>query len=178
MPLDRHVPLAFVALAAVCVPVHAQVGTSNTILFQSRVETPEGDPLPDGAYPMQFRIYATKGDNTTLWTETQPAVTITDGLSNTLLFSETPPPSNIFDEWDSLWLEVALDRDNGGFESDDIFKPRTPQHEVPFALHAQDAAMLGGEGPEAFARVSAVERQYVRLDTCMPLCHVGGLGMQ
>lgn len=123
--------------------VSAQDGTSNTILFQTRVQTPEGESFPNGSHPIRFSIYATESDTHTLCTETQPLVEATDGLSNTIIFRETPPPSNLFDPWDSLWLEVAIDRDNDGFDAGDVFNPRTPLHAVPFALYAKDSEKLG-----------------------------------
>ncbi|MBI1319992.1 MAG: hypothetical protein GC168_13770 [Candidatus Hydrogenedens sp.] len=146
-------------------PGHAQDGTSNTILFQTRVETPEGDPIPDGNYPVRFSIYATESDSTTLWSETQTLVEITDGLSNTILFGETPPPADLFDQWDSLWLEVAIDRDNDGFDPEDIFNPRTPLHAVPFALYAKDAGSLGGTPAGEYAKSADVTTELETLES-------------
>ncbi|MFM1918884.1 MAG: hypothetical protein RLZZ303_518 [Candidatus Hydrogenedentota bacterium] len=158
--------LIVVALVVLAVPSgHTQDGTSNTILFQTRVETPEGDPIPNGSYPVRFSIYATENDTSTLWSETQPLVEVTDGTSNTIIFGETPPPSNLFDQHDNLWLEVAIDRDNDGFDPEDIFNPRTPLHAVPFALYAKDSGSLGGVPAEEYAKTADVTAELEALES-------------
>lgn len=130
--------------------------TTNTVAFQGRLTAPGGGILANGTYPMRFRIYANETGGDALWTEEQPAVSIVDGLSNTVLFGETPPPQDLFSLWGSLWLEVWLDVDRDGFGEGDVFNPRTALNAVPIAFYAKDAGALGGIPADQYAKADEI----------------------
>lgn len=134
--------------------------TTETVAFQGRLTAPGGGALPDGLYPIRFSIYTSKTGGSILWTETQPVVPIRDGLSNTILFGETPAPPGIFGQWDSLWLEIAIDANANGFGPEDVFAPRTPLNAVPVAFYAKDAGTLGGMLPDDYAKSAEVYTQW------------------
>ncbi len=122
----------------------APAQTTETVVFQGRLSTSGGSIPADGLYRIRFSIYAEEAGGASLWSENQPSVQVTDGVSNTVLFGENPAPPEIFTDWNSLWLEITVDTDNDGFEPEEIFAPRTPLHAVPIALYSKDAAKLGG----------------------------------
>lgn len=135
---------ARVALLLAVAPCAFAQSISDTVVFQGRLAGPGGTVPADGLYRIRFSIYAEDAGGTSLWSENQPSVQVTDGTSNTILFGENPAPPEIFTDWNSLWLEITVDTDNDGFEPEEVFTPRTPLHAVPIALYAKDSAKMGG----------------------------------
>jgi hypothetical protein len=148
---------ARVALLLAVAPCAFAQSTSDTVVFQGRLAGPGGAVPADGLYRIRFSIYAEDAGGTSLWSENQPSVQVTDGTSNTILFGENPAPPEIFTDWNSLWLEITVDTDNDGFEPEEIFSPRTPLHAVPIALYAKDAAKLSGVAAADYALKADVD---------------------
>ncbi|MCC6189969.1 MAG: hypothetical protein IT318_13120 [Anaerolineales bacterium] len=123
-------------------PLRTTVTVPNEVGFEGYLAGGEGDPLPDDAYELTFRVYTAGVDGTVLYTETQ-TITTTNGLYSALIGSVTPLPANLFDG--ERWIGVTVDQD-------DELTPRTRVASVPFALNAENANTAGSaESAEAVA---------------------------
>jgi hypothetical protein len=77
--------VAFITMLFFSVVTHAAPGVNQTISFQGRLLTPQGQPVPEGYYNIQFKIYqdgtgkvAGNPGGSLEWTETY----INDGGNN------------------------------------------------------------------------------------------------
>ena len=152
-------------ISALTAPLAPAQTTTDTVAFQGRLTGPGGTALNNGLYRIRFSIYSQENGGTALWTENQPSVPVTDGLSNTILFGETPAPEGIFEDWSSLWLEITVDSDNDGFEPTEVFSPRTALNAVPIALYSKDSAALGGAPADDYALKTDVDNSIDTLST-------------
>lgn len=101
-----------------------------------------GQPKPNGAYPMNFSVYAQTG-GTALWSESK-SVQVTDGYFATLLGDTIPLNLGIFNGQVLLiGVQVGLDPEA---------TPRQRLAYTPYALYAANADMLDGLDSSAFAR--------------------------
>jgi len=102
-------------------PTRAQAGVNQTISFQGRLLTPQGQPVPDGYYNIQFKIYqdgngtqAGNPDGTLKWTETHinnggnNGVLIKNGYMSVNLGSLTPFGTSVDWNQDTLWLSMNI----------------------------------------------------------------------
>lgn len=152
-------------VSALFAPVALAQTTTNTVAFQGRLTGPGGTSLNNGLYRIRFSIYSEENGGASLWSEEQPSVQVTDGLSNTILFGENPAPPEIFTDWNSLWLEITVDSDNDGFEPEEVFSPRTALNAVPIALYSKDSGALGGVPAADYALKSDVDSSIDTLST-------------
>jgi len=58
--------------------------------LQGALQKPSGEPFGNGDYSIVFSLYDMETGGTALWSETQPAVRVINGLYNVLLGSRTP----------------------------------------------------------------------------------------
>lgn len=152
-------------VSALVAPLALAQTTTETVAFQGRLKGPGGTSLSDGLYRIRFSIYSEESGGSALWTENQPSVQVTDGLSNTILFGENPAPPEIFTDWSSLWLEITVDSDNDGFEPEEVFSPRTALNAVPIALYSKDSGALGGAPAADYALKTDVDSSIGILST-------------
>jgi hypothetical protein len=125
-----HTTLVFsLLLLFVCAAVVAQ-GFSHILSFQGRLCEPDGRPVPDGLYPVQFTIYDAEAGGTVLWQESQN-VTQTGGVFNVYLGTVTVFPAGLFTAGDR-WL--ALD-----VSGDPEMATRYRLTPSPWAIYAADA---------------------------------------
>jgi hypothetical protein len=82
---------------------------------------------------MTFRLYDTETKGAELWSETHPAVEVSNGLFQVLLGSVTPFPDGLFDGSD-MWLQTEI-----GAE---VLSPRKPLVSVAYSHRANSAEML------------------------------------
>jgi hypothetical protein len=82
---------------------------------------------------MTFRLYDSEIKGAELWSETHPAVEISNGLFQVLLGSDTPFPAGLFDGT-ALWLQTEV-----GTEA---LSPRKPLVSVAYSHRASSAEML------------------------------------
>jgi len=152
MPI-RNIAACLCLLAAL--PSAAQ--TTNVVAFQGRVSAPGGAAVADGTYAMSFTLFDAAEGGTNLWTETDNAAAVAGGVFVRGLGSVQAFPAGLFADNDDLFLEIAIDIGNDGLDADDIQSPRTPLNAAPLALHAKDAAMVGGVAADAIATSAEVE---------------------
>jgi hypothetical protein len=125
--------------------VLAPVGATqvpNQMHYQAYLSDSEGSPL-DTVLSMTFTIYGDSAGTSVFWTETQPSVSVSNGLFNVLLGSVTPVLDSVFA--DSVrWLGIAVDPDP------DII-PRTKLVTVPYAFRVN--TLDGASGGHLFGKL-------------------------
>jgi len=142
-----------VAVAVVFALVSLAHGSPRILTYQGNLVEPGGvNPVSDGTYDMRFSIYDVVSGGSALWTETDAAVQLTNGLFTTVLGDGTVFSSMFFPWHYDLWLEVEIDVDASGvFELDELFSPRQRLTAAPWAM---DSDRLNGRDASAFAEAS------------------------
>ena len=119
----RRLFVVFIATLFICVAsVIADV--PHMMNYQGYLTDTGGEPL-DTTVAMTFSLYDAATLGTQLWTETQPACSVREGLFNVLLGSVNPIPDSAFDST-SVWLGITI----GG---DSEMEPRTRVASVAYA---------------------------------------------
>ena len=103
----------------------------DLIDYQGKLTDSDGNPI-EGTVSITFSIYDVEIGGAALWTETQNAVEVSDGLFHILLGSETAFPEDLFNE-SSLWIGINVDGDGE-------MTPRCRIASVPFAIQSGTSA--------------------------------------
>ena len=101
----------------------------NFIDYQGKLTDDNENPL-DGSYSIVFSIYDVETGGTALWSETQGAVDVNDGLFQVTLGSINAMPDTLFNEAER-WLGIAAG-------TDAEMTPRTKVASTPYALYAEN----------------------------------------
>ena len=148
-------------LLATC--VYAAV--PHLIRFQGKVTDKAGAPL-NGAYNITFRIYNSQTGGTLLWSETQSAVPVNNGIFTALL-GNVAALDLPFDE--SYWLSMEVNNDGE-------MAPRQTVSSVGYAIHAETAERFieeevvpsgaiilwrGASCPEGYSRVTEMDGKFL-----------------
>ncbi len=80
--------------------------TNKYISFQGRIVDANGQPLADGNYSILFEVCETEAGACTLWSETQPTVSVANGLFSALLGSVTALDPADFNQ--DCWLKITV----------------------------------------------------------------------
>ncbi len=121
--------LCLLLIIALMVVVFGDV--PHLISYQGRItESPSGDPVPDGSYPITFRIYDSAAGGGSLWQETYASVPVTDGLYAVRLGSINPFPHDL-DFSTPYWLEIVF--------GSETLSPRYQLTSAPYALNIADS---------------------------------------
>ncbi len=145
-----------IALLAVTSLVMAQPYTPsvpNLINFQGRLTDNVGNPVADGAHSVHFYIFPVRTGGVSIWDELQNPTT-TGGLFTTQLGLVNLLPMTLFQDYDSLFLELVADGQT--------IAPRTlltspPSIRVANALEVQHPLTTGVPTVEAHAPCSACQ---------------------
>jgi hypothetical protein len=118
----------FVLLMLSLTPVCAQTTTAPPLInFQGRLAKPDGTPVPDGTYSLQFSLFTAVTGGTQKWTETISAVQVRNGQFAVLLGKTTALTDSIFAG--NLWLEIKVG-------TDPALTPRQPLVTAAYAFKA------------------------------------------
>ncbi|MFH2049049.1 MAG: tail fiber domain-containing protein [bacterium] len=79
--------ICFLLFVLLAMPVMAQ--DSLLISYQGKLSNSSGDPLT-GNFDITFKLYSTQIGSTALWSETHNGVSVSNGLFNIILGSQTP----------------------------------------------------------------------------------------
>ena len=93
-------------LLVLLVATVAVASVPGPISYQGRLTDASGQPA-NGTFQLVFTIYADQGGTTSLWTETHPAVDVSDGLFSVLLGSKDDIGPSVFDG-SARWLKVSV----------------------------------------------------------------------
>jgi hypothetical protein len=99
----------------------------TAINFQGRLTDAVNNPLT-GSHSFVFEIYSALTGGTQLWTETQGAVTVTNGVLSAQLGSSTPLSAAVFAN-SAAYLQITVDGVT--------LSPRQRLITTPFAFNAQ-----------------------------------------
>ena len=111
--------------------IQETVGATPMISYQGRLlDALTGEPKPDGAYTMAFRLYTVDNGGSALWTESK-SVTVNKGLFTTLLGDTTALNLTLFDG-QALFLGVTVG-------TDPETAPRQQLSHVAYAIYAETA---------------------------------------
>ena len=106
-------------------PVNAEI--PQAINYQGKVTDAGGDPVVDGTYTMQFRIYDTATGGTELWASGSCLVDVSGGIFAVMLGESPQTPLDLTFDAD-YWLEVEI--------AGDVQTPRVPMGSVGYAYMA------------------------------------------
>lgn len=131
------VVLTFLIVAAACAPKLVP-----TFSHQGRLLDASGNPVADGDYPVEYRIFNQASDGTAVYTESQN-VAVADGLFTTSLGLTGPIDPTIFAQ--PAWLEISV---NG-----ETLTPRQQLQGAPYAFSLTSGSVV--QGAETLARTYA-----------------------
>jgi hypothetical protein len=133
---DRGLASGFALLVALsfalALPARAQV--PGRVNFQGLLLDNAGEPVT-GTVTLQLELFAAASGGSALWTETHSSVSVTDGIYDVVLGSQTPLTPELFSV-SPRYLQVTIDGQ--------VLSPRREFLAVPFALHAESASNVGG----------------------------------
>lgn len=135
----------FLAACLVVMPLpQAQAQNVPSLMnFQGRLTNASNNPL-SGSHSFVFQIYDASSGGNLLWTETQPAVTVTNGVFSVQLGAVTPLTKTVF-AGGSAYLAITADAV--------LLNPRQRLITAPYAYNAQS---LQGRDYAALVSTDAV----------------------
>ncbi len=138
-------------LKSLATPMAASSPTIVPMLvrYDGSADRSDGKPKT-GASPVTFLVYKEERGGEPLWMETQSVGFDANGKYEVYLGSTLSSglPTDLFGTGEARWLEVQI--------TGEPVQPRTLLVSVPYALHAADAATLGGLPASAFARAGSL----------------------
>ncbi|MCK4606915.1 MAG: hypothetical protein KAU35_06430 [candidate division Zixibacteria bacterium] len=141
--MKRFISIMIAVAAVVILAFTAAADVPQMINYQGRLTDDQGGPVTS-TVSMTFTIYDASVGGDSKWTETQSAVTVTDGLFNVRLGSVNPISDTVFNE-DNRYLAITV----GG---DAELTPRTMMVAVPYA--SRIATVDGASGGNITGSVS------------------------
>jgi len=104
--MQKRLLLAFGAALIFAVPTPLSAGVPHLINFQGRITNSSGVPL-DTTITVGLAIYTAASGGSTVWSESQPAATVTDGSCDILMGAINPIPDSVFADT-TRWLGVTV----------------------------------------------------------------------
>ncbi len=108
----------------------ASKSAPNYLNYQGFLADAQGQDGVTATLEMTFKIYAEETGGTELWSETHPAVQVSEGLFSVLLGSLFPIPGGLLDG-STRWLQTEVDAE--------ILVPRKPLVSVAYSLRSQES---------------------------------------
>ena len=130
--------------ASVFSPSSAQAAP-QLIAFQGRLTDANSNPRNE-TVSMTFSIHDALTNGSQLWTETQPAVVVSNGIFSVQLGAVTPIPPSVFSS-DTRYLQVTV-----GAEA------LTPRQRLLSSPYAVSAASVNGWGSDYFVTTGTVNQ--------------------
>jgi hypothetical protein len=112
----------------------ALAATPGRVNFQGLLLDSGGTPV-NGIVDLDFALYPSASGGSAVWSESKPAVAVTDGIYDVELGATTPLTPAIL-AVGTLFLEVAVDGE--------VLTPRRQLLAVPYAVRAAEAESVGG----------------------------------
>lgn len=116
-------------LILLCLAPIGESAISTNLTYQARLLTAAGNPVADGPYLIQFRIYDAAAGGAIKWNSNFREVLVSDALFSYPLGSIVPFPNNLFADNSELWLGVKVG-------TDDEMVPRTKITASGFAFQS------------------------------------------
>jgi len=153
----------FIALFAM--PMHTSAAINPQINFQGKLTNTDGTNVTNGTYSIVFSIYTVSSGGSNVWTETQPSVSVTDGIFQVSLGSVTALPGSVNFASSPLYLGVKVGADLE-------MTPRIQFTAAPYAFNAStadNATQLGGLTSSQFVQLA----QSVQTDSSTTNASIG-----
>lgn len=116
-------------------------GVPQMINYQSTLTDTNGNPVPNGNYNLEFKIYDVASGGAALWSEkwdlTTSQVTVVSGIFNVMLGFQTPIPVSFFADHPLTYLGIKV-----GTDSEML--PRQQITSVGYAFTAGNGVPKGG----------------------------------
>ena len=157
--------ICLVVAASFLVVVYLNAAVPHLIRFQGKVTDTQGAPL-NGSYNITFRVYDAASGGTLLWSETQSAIPVNNGVFTVLLGNVTSLdlPFDI-----QYWLSIEVNNDGE-------MAPRQQIASVGYAIRAETADSIsnvailptgaivlwrGASCPQGYTRVSELDGKFL-----------------
>lgn len=169
--------VAFITMLFLTVPTaHAETGVNKTLSFQGRLLDKSGNPVADGYYNIQFKIYqdgngtaAGNPGGTLKWTETYvndggtAGVHIKNGYLSVNLGSLTPFGSQVDWNQDTLWLSMNIAGSSAvcstfGTAPCLADGEMTPMKRLTSSPYALNSGMLNGKTSDDFVHIGTEQQ--------------------
>jgi len=123
---------------------HSTRAASRVLPFQGQLKDAQGNPVPDGAKVVQFKIYDAPVGGQAVWNGEVQKLTVNGGLVSTLLGTKANLSSVDFNR--DLYLELTMDAnsDDQITVADPPLLPRQSILPAVFAKEAADSRLLAG----------------------------------
>jgi len=115
--------LSILVVALTSTTIFGQASVPNLVNFQGRLLNNLGSPVADGSYGVTFRLFDAPVGGTLVWAETS-LVSTSSGVFTHQLGSDNPFDVTLFQDYDSLFLEIVV----GG----ETITPRTRLTSAPY----------------------------------------------
>lgn len=132
-------------------PSYSHAAINPQINFQGKLTNPDGTNVNNGTVSIVFSIYTVASGGSNIWTETQPAVSVTDGIFRVSLGSVTTLPGSVDFNTNSLFLGIKVSTD----------AEMTPRVQFTASPYAFNSDKLGGLSSSGFVQLgpSAVQTE-------------------
>jgi len=124
------VRLSFVILL-LCIGVQNSSAIPNSITISGYLTDGDNNPVT-GNFASQVNFYADQTTTTIIATVTTTTLTVSEGVFSFILVLPTPLIT-----MSQAWYSLAIDTDQNGLDSNDLFGSRFQITSVPYALSAQ-----------------------------------------
>ncbi|QQS20045.1 hypothetical protein IPL85_01135 [Candidatus Saccharibacteria bacterium] len=138
---------------------HTDAAINQQINFQGKLTNPDGTNVTNGAYSIVFSIYTVSSGGSAVWTETQPSVSVADGIFQVSLGSVTSLPGSVDFNTNSLYLGVKVGAD----------AEMTPRIQFTASPYAFNADQVDGLTSAQFVQLA----QGVQSDTSTTSASIG-----
>jgi len=108
-----------------------QRSNPSVIDYQGYLTDLSNAPITNPAQPLTFGIYSASSGGTPIWSETQSAVNVKQGIFHVLLGSVVPLPDTVFTKNSTRWLALTV--------GSQVMTPRTRIVSAGYAYHAGHA---------------------------------------
>jgi len=124
---------------------HNTRAASRVLPFQGQLKDAQGNPVPDGAKVVQFKIYDAPVGGQAFWNGEVQKLIVNSGLVSTLLGTKANLAAVDFNR--DLYLELTIDANNDSqiTAADPPLLPRQSILPTVFAIEASDSRKLAGE---------------------------------
>jgi len=148
--------ISVVMVASILSAAYISAAVPHLIRFQGKVTDTAGAPL-NGAYNITFRIYNAETGGALLWSETQSAVPVNNGIFTVLLGNVADDLNLPFDE--PYWLSMEVNNDGE-------MAPRQAITSVGYAIHAEVADSIAGVSVVPQGAIIMLKEPHATADGC------------
>ncbi|MEI7632377.1 MAG: hypothetical protein WCJ60_03575 [bacterium] len=122
----------------------ASASINPHINFQGKLTNPDGTNVTNSNYSIVFSIYTVSSGGAAVWTETQPTVTVTDGIFRVSLGDFTALPGSVDFNSSSLYLGIKVSTDS----------EMTPRVQLTASPYAFNSDLLDGIDSTGFVKLA------------------------